>query len=47
MAMDHKNVYDHTALQTVHKTKNKSRASFIQKDNLIAVCQVICKSLSA
>ena len=43
--MDHENLYDQTALQAVHLTRNKSRDSFIQRDNVVTVCQSICKSL--
>ena len=44
VAINHKNLYYHTALQAVHSARNKSRDSFIQKDNLMAVFYSLCKS---
>ena len=47
VAMDHENLYHHTALQAVPITRNKSRDSFVERDSVVTVCQSICKRLYA
>ena len=47
VAMDHENLYHHTALQAVPLTRKKSRDSCVQRDSVVTVCQCICKSLYA
>ena len=47
VAMDHKNFYFYTALQTDYYSLKKLRTVLPKKDNVVTVCQYICKSLSA
>ena len=44
-AMNHRNLHYHTVLQAVHWTRNKSRNSFTQKDNVVTVCQFVWHSV--
>ena len=42
--MDFENLYYHTALQAVKLTRNKRTDSFVSRDDVVTVCQSICKN---